>query len=272
MNGGKSLCVDPADRGLAYGDGVFETIAIRNGQPRLLKYHLDRLQRSCEQLGFSSPQRDLLVEELSALSRGELHAVGKIIVTRGAGPRGYRPPQRLRPTRVIGVEATSPKRNGAARNGIRVRSCSTRLGCNPALAGIKTLNRLEQVLARAEWSDPEIAEGLMQNLAGDVIGGTMSNLFAVIDGGIRTPALDECGVRGVMRQFVLETARELCIDTAETRLTVDILRSAQELFLTNSQFGIWPVVEWEGTSYAVGPCTRQLLEALAQRGIEECAG
>ncbi len=262
--------MNPQDRGLAYGDGVFETVAIRSGRPRLLEYHLERLELGCERLGFAAPVRDCLSAELCELAGTFQHAVGKIIVTRGVGPRGYRPPECPEPTRIVGVEATVPKSGAAVWKGVRLRSCDTRLASNPLLAGIKTLNRLEQVLARAEWSDPDIAEGLMCNTSGHVICGTMSNVFAVIGKCLVTPELNECGVRGVMRRFVLETARELGIETVQTVLSVESLRQAGELFLSNSQFGIWPVTEWEGQNFAPGTLTRRLMAALAERGIEEC--
>ncbi|HHQ13458.1 MAG TPA: aminodeoxychorismate lyase [Chromatiales bacterium] len=271
INGTDKPCVHPQDRGLAYGDGVFETVAIRDGRLRLIDYHLDRLELGCARLGFAAPVRDCLSAELSGLAQNLRHATGKIIVTRGVGPRGYRPPESPEPTRIIGVEATLPKSGAAVRRGVRVRSCDTRLAGNPLLAGIKTLNRLEQVLARAEWSDPAIAEGLMCNTAGDVICGTMSNVFVVRGKCLMTPELNDCGVRGVMRRFVLETARELGIDTVEAVLPLQALHQADELFLTNSQFGIWPVAEWEGQHFAAGTLTRQLMDALAERGIEECA-
>ncbi len=142
-----------------------------------------------------------------------------------------------------------------------------RLGCNPGLAGVKHLNRLEQVLARAEWDDPSIVEGLMRDADGHVVEGTMSNLFAVLDGVLLTPELSLCGVRGIMREIVLETAARCGLAPVERKIPTEALLRADEVFLTNSLIGVWPVRRFESEEFPVGDVTRRLMGAL-----EETAG
>jgi len=144
--------------------------------------------------------------------------------------------------------------------GVPVRWCETRLARQPRLAGIKHLNRLEQVLARAEWRD-EFAEGLMCDTEGQVIEGTMSNLFLVQKGTLVTPDLSQSGVAGVMRAEVLEQADRLGIPHVLQPVSVGMVEQAEELFLTNSLIGIWPVARLEAQHYAVAGKITQTLQA-----------
>jgi 4-amino-4-deoxychorismate lyase len=192
----------------------------------------------------------------------------KLLLTRGSGGRGYAPPPAPTPTRVLAVYPWPAHLCDNADKGVRVRVCCTRLGGSPALAGIKHLNRLEQVLARAEWSD-EYADGLMLDAQGDVIEGTMSNVLAVLDGRLVTPDVSRCGVAGVMRGLIMERARDI-LPTAVTRVSLADLVRATEVFLANSIIGIWPVTQLDtedipggGRTYARGPITRQLQQRIA---------
>lgn len=233
--------LDPLDRGLQYGDGLFETLAWRNGRPRLVDYHLERLVAGCERLGIPAPASGTLLAEMAAAAAGPAATV-KVIITRGSGPRGYRPPPAPRPRRIVaGFAAAEP-----APGPWNARSCRTRLGRNPALAGLKHLGRLEQVLARAEWSDPDVHEGLMQDELGRVVCGTQSNVFAVAGQRLLTPAVDECGVAGVMRRAVLAFARERGIEAAEVRLDVAGLLAAEEVFVTNALIGARALATLDG--------------------------
>ncbi len=142
-----------------------------------------------------------------------------------------------------------------------MRVCATRLGDSPALAGLKHLNRLEQVLARAEWDDPEIAEGLMLNSSGHVVEGTMTNLFLLREGALITPELSRCGVVGVMRGVVMDAARKKGIPVVERTLALQELASANAIFVTNSLIGIWPVRELEGRPFDLDAIPNGLKEA-----------
>jgi 4-amino-4-deoxychorismate lyase len=151
-----------------------------------------------------------------------------------------------------------------AKEGVRVRTATTRLGENPALAGLKHCNRLEQVLARREWTDPSIADSLMYSSAGALISGTMSNVFIVRNSRLETPRLDRCGVAGVMRRTVLQAAGVAGIAAQECTLRAPDLQSAYEVFLTNALIGIHPVREVDGAPRVAGPVTRGLQEHLAR--------
>ncbi|MEE9251480.1 MAG: aminodeoxychorismate lyase, partial [Alphaproteobacteria bacterium] len=194
------------------------------------------------------------------LCAGHGRCVLKIIVTRGAGGRGYRPPERPVPTRILSRHPWPDYALAAWREGVVARVCTTRLATQPLLAGIKHLNRLEQVMARREWDDPVISEGLMLDTDGFVVDGTMSNLFIVAGGRLATPDLSLCGVAGVMRAVVLEAAAKLEVPAEVIRITLDRVRAADEVFLTNSLIGIWPVRELDGTRYRLGGLARRLAE------------
>ncbi len=258
------------DRGLAYGDGLFETIAIRAGEPRFLPRHLRRLAHGAKRLGFPAVDLPLLERELDSLLGDVERGVAKIIVTRGPGPRTYAAPAMPNPTRALAVFAADAPPAAVYRSGIRLRYCKTPLAETPALAGMKTLNRLEQVLARSEWRDTDIHEGLMLNPRAEVVCGTMTNLFAVLRETLCTPHLDRCGVAGIMRDVVMEVAEEQGEAVRETVISVEELGEAEEIFLTNSQIGLWPVRALDDAVYHLGPVTRRLMRGLAERGVSEC--
>jgi len=260
INGESSDLIAATDRGLHYGDGVFETIAIRNGRPQFWPAHMERLLDGCARLGIPVPDVTLLAAETAALCEDSERAVLKIIITRGSGGRGYRPPESAQPQRILmrypWPEHTIPD------EGITVRRCATPLGCNPVLAGIKHLNRLEQVVARSEWSDDTIHEGVMCDTEGYVVEGTMSNLFAVRDGVLLTPDLANCGVAGIMRQQILALAGQLSIWCEFQRFKYEALQTMDEIFVTNSIIGIWPVARMEERTFPRGTVTGHLKEAL----------
>jgi 4-amino-4-deoxychorismate lyase len=151
---------------------------------------------------------------------------------------------------------------GCYQEGIVAGVCATRLGHNPALAGAKHLNRLEQVLARREWNGSAVREALMCDQEDFVVEGVMSNVFVVHAGKLLTPRLDRCGVRGVMRARVLRAAAQLGLEAEEARFGLERVVAADEIFLTNSLIGIWPVAELEGHRFRPGPVTTALMERL----------
>jgi len=262
VNGQYGAHLPVSDRGLQYGDGLFETLALRNGEPLLWERHLQRLGAGCQRLGLPAPDAEVLRDEVARIAGPEARAVAKIILTRGISSRGYRADASLPATRIV-QHLPWPAHPPAARNeGVIVRWCATRLARQPRLAGMKHLNRLEQVLARAEWQD-DYAEGLMRDTDGLVIEGTMTNLFLVRrDGTLATPDLSQSGVAGVMRAQVLASATTLGMTCAIQAVTTDMVESAQELFLTNSLIGIWPIRRIEARHYVVGQISKTLQAAL----------
>lgn len=260
VDGEPATHVSVQDRGLQYGDGVFTTATVTSGKPLLWEQHRRRLFGDAARLHMVSPAMALLDDEVARLCRGADRATLKVMLTRGAKGRGYRPSDTVPARRIMMLWARAPQTQWA-RDGVMLRLCRTRLGRNPALAGIKHLNRMEQVLARAEWGD-DYAEGLMQDTAGVVVEGTMSNIFVVRAGELLTPDLHECGVRGVMRGRVLERARAINIASRDLSLSLAMVQDADEIFLTNSLIGIWPVRQFETKEYRIGPITRALQAAI----------
>src|SRR5699024_7671205 len=165
-----------------YGDGLFETIAVRRENALLYNLHLKRLENSCRRLAIPAPDREVLGKEVLKLCQGVSRGVLKIMVTRSNGGRGYRPSPQSQATRILLLYTWPNYPILFSEYGITLRICLTPLGHNPFLAGMKHLNRLEQVLARSEWDDPMIPEGLMLDSQKQVIAGTMSNLFIVSGG------------------------------------------------------------------------------------------
>ncbi|MEA3107787.1 MAG: 4-amino-4-deoxychorismate lyase [Gammaproteobacteria bacterium] len=225
------------DRGLNYGDGAFETMRIRRRAVRFLDYHLERLADTCRRLEITAPNRARLHHEITEIAALRAEGVLKLIITRGIGKRGYRLSGRERCTRVISLHPLSR----AVARPARVRLCAMRLGINETLAGLKTLNRLESVLARAEWTDSRIWEGLMRDTDDNIVCGTMSNLFMRRGSRLITPKVDRCGIAGVMRRWVLEQASGLELTVTEGRPRWADLAEADEIFMTNAVVGIVPI-------------------------------
>jgi 4-amino-4-deoxychorismate lyase len=249
--------VDAGDRGLAYGDGVFETLLVHQGQPVWWREHWDRLRRGAGMLGLPLPDEDLVRNETDALIAAAPRAVLKLILTRGPGGRGYAPSPEALPTVVLSLHAAPPPAPAA---GLNLRWCRMSLAIQPALAGIKHLNRLEQVLARAEWNDPDLHEGLMCDSEGRVISATAANLFARIGGRWLTPRLQRCGIAGIARAWLLEHMP----DAAEAELRRADIEQAEALFLCNSVRGILPVRRLEAREWAVVEAIVQIRRQLAE--------
>lgn len=248
------------ERGFHYGDGVFETMLLRDGRVRLLADHWARLQRGCAKLLMFPPVQRELDAELAQVIAGQQHGVIKLLVSRGRGPRGYRPATEPTLTRLW--QLFPPPAPTA--EGIKVRWCNMRLSHNAYWTNIKHCNRLEQVLAQSEWQDTSIAEGLMQDTEGELVCGTMSNVFMVLDEVLVTPDLRYSGIQGVMRQNVLRMAQQLGLATEQRAVRAGELDAAQEVFVTNAVRGIQPVIQVEQQAFMIGAVTRQLMVALEQ--------
>lgn len=248
--------LDPADRGLAYGDGLFETMRVHRGQPVWWQEHWRRLQRGAERLGLPMPDEHAVRRECEQLFGDAGDGVFKIILTCGAGGRGYTRPERPSPTVVLSRHALPV----AWPDPIAIRWCRTPLAIQPALAGIKHLNRLEQVLARREWSDPAIAEGLMRDTEDRVVCATAANLFILHRGRWLTPNVQRCGVAGIARGWLLENVA----GSAEADLGAAEVSDADAVFLCNAVRGILPVARLGQREWTDHDATRRLRLALAQ--------
>jgi 4-amino-4-deoxychorismate lyase len=253
-----SQAIAADDRGFQYGDGLFETTLLIDGRVRFLEDHLQRLFTGCERLGIDAPDRQTLLEEIARVSSGTTRGVLKIIVSRGAGGRGYRPATSARCNRVIALHSLSE----VPYHSLKLRWCRTRLGRNASLAGIKHLNRLEQVLAQSEWREGEFDEGVMMDTEGEVVCATAGNVFAVRDGVLVTPDLRFCGVRGVMRAQVLKAAARLKLSVSEEPLWPHDLETASEVFITNAVRGIRVAASLDSLQWSESPVAHRLAAAL----------
>jgi 4-amino-4-deoxychorismate lyase len=253
------MWVEPEDRGLAYGDGVFETMLVHQGQPVWWQEHWRRLQQGARVLGLPMPAEALVRQEISTLlaESGASRVVLKLLLTRGSGGRGYAPPAEAIPTVVLSLHPVPAR----ATRGLHLRWARTSLAIQPALAGVKHCNRLEQVLARAEWDDPEIDEALMCDGEDRVVSATAANLFALLGGHWLTPSVERCGVAGIARAWLLANVP----GAAVADLSAAEVSHADALFLCNSVRGILAVRrlgmrEWPRDDL-VAPLRARLAEA-----------
>lgn len=257
-------CATPVahSRALHYGDGVFRTMLCRDGAPVDWPLHRDKLFDDCAALRLDPPTEDDMLGDLRRLAAGHRTAVLKIVVARRAGARGYRPSGRAA-ERWVFVHPAPAVRAADYRSGIVASVSDVILGEQALLAGVKHLNRLDQILASDGWAD-EVAEALMRRADGALICGTRSNLFVVRDGVLLTPELDRCGVAGIMRRKILDCAQRMNIPTRRTDIGLPELLSAAEAFVCNAVIGIWPLRQLQARQWAApGAATRKLMLATA---------
>lgn len=253
--------VSALDRGLAYGDGVFRTLRLADGEPRWWEEHLTRLAADCARLKLACPAGDTLRQDLAALAPLPAWGVLRITVTRGTGPRGYLPPPGARGTRILACWAET---RSVPKDGLRARVCALRLALQPALAGIKHLNRLEHVLARAEWKEADIDEGILLDREERLVSGVSSNLLFWRGGALHTPALHACGVAGVTRDRLLARAAAAGLVVHEGRYALSDLWQAEEVMLCNSLIGLRRLAWLDGKAWptpVISPRLRELLDA-----------
>lgn len=248
INGEPSSAVNALDRGLHYGDGVFRTLKVGEGRVHWWEDQYRKLVEDCAALKIPSPDRRALEADVQRLAREPGVGVVKIIVTRGSGQRGYGIPADITPGRIVIGYAPSGREN----LDVRVRWCNLRLASQPILAGIKHLNRLEHVLARSEWDDPGIAEGLLRDEAGHVICGSMTNLFIAEQGRLITPDLSRCGIAGVARARIMRNAERRSIPVSSEAISAQRLLASDAVLLCNSLIGLWRVAELEDRHWPDG--------------------
>lgn len=262
-------CMDATatSRALHYGDGVFRTLLWSQGRAVDWALHVDKLAADCAALDLRMPDADLLAAEVTRVVGAAQAATVKIIVARKTVERGYRPAGSESERWVIASAAPrfDPK---AYRDGIVLGASAVIVSEQPLLAGLKHLNRLDQVLASRAWPDG-IDELVMTDAGGHVVGGTRTNLFCVTGSIVMTPRLDRCGVAGIMRRKILECSVSMGVPTQLARFSLSDLKRADEVFVCNALVGLWPVRAFDGRSWSVpGPVTRKLMPALRHPGIE----
>lgn len=262
INGQQGSSIQVMDRSVMYGDGVFRTMRMRNGRINawLGQYH--KLEADCQALDILCPARIILEQEIKQIAHDTPDCVVKIVVSRGEGGRGYSVPDSVSPNRVV-LTAPIPAYPALFWDqGVRLHVCEMRMCHQPRLAGIKHLNRLENVLARMEWSNPEIAEGLMLDAEGWVIEGTMANIFMRQGNTLFTPDLSDCGVAGLQRKRILEFAPQCGLTPEISHFSLPNLLKAEEVFLCNSVIGVWPVRQIGAQAIPLGATSAQMQRLL----------
>ena len=250
--------VDARDRGLAYGDGVFRTLKCLAGQPQWWRDQIDKLVADCAALALPAPAANALREDVLRVADGVDCAV-KIMVTRGSSVRGYAPPGG-QSTRIVMASPLPLHAQANAPDAVAARVCSLHLAAQPRLAGIKHLNRLENVLARAEWNDPACFEGLLCDASGQLVGGTFSNLFWLEGNTLCTPPLDTCGIAGVTRARLLQRAGKLGLAVRYERRPPAAILAADEVLIGNSLIGIRRLARIDDTALSDAGWQRRLDE------------
>lgn len=272
INGSFNHHITPLDRGFSYGDGVFRTLKMRGGLPLNWPLHYQKLVADCAAIGIVCPSAELLMsdfEQLVTLQDTDKQAenVAKIIITRGEGERGYQPPAVTSPTRVV-IKSSMPQYLAAYDDtGVTLTLCQTRLSPQGKLAGVKHLNRLENVLARMEWRDETIFDGLLLDQQNNVIECTMSNVFIRINNTLFTPDLSQCGVAGVTRQRVLSVAHVLNLKIEITSFSLYDFTKADEVMICNSLFGCYQVTRFLNQTWPIQHMAKSFKQLLAQHSV-----
>lgn len=269
LNSCNTDCIDVMDRGLNYGDGLFETIAVIDEKPLFWDKHLQRLLSGCARLKINFDDIEILESEVEWLCKNNDRVVLKIIITTGVGGRGYqRSGTEIKPTRLLAIHPWPDYPDNYSTTGIQAQLCSTRLGHAPRFAGIKHLNRLEQVLARNEWDDANTMEGMMLDINHHVIAGTMSNLFVVYpDQRLVTPDLSLCGIEGIVRQYILDRSSEFGYKSETGKLSLEDIYSVDEMFFCNSIAGIMPVKKFVDHKFSSQLTANEIKQFLISRGV-----
>lgn len=258
INGFEKTSIDVRDRGFQYGDGLFETIRYKNKKLQFWDEHMQRLRNGCNRLSLMCVDESIWLNDIKNLELDE-NSVVKLMISRGVSGRGYIFAEDDNVTRVT-VSFNMPDYPEENQQGINTTICRTPVSINTALAGMKHLNRLENVLARNEWSNEGIAEGFMFDDQGHVIEGTMSNVFCVMGDELYTPLLERCGVEGVMRQQVINIADELNVPVNIVDISKQNFLQMDAVFVTNSLIGIWPVKKITGDEDSVNFQQHKMLD------------
>tara|TARA_B110001452_G_C15146718_1_gene399185 strand:- start:31 stop:897 length:867 start_codon:yes stop_codon:yes gene_type:complete len=261
------------DRGLAYGDGFFETMAWKKEDKtgnffiEFWERHLKRLSNGCRKLNINLPSKSILKSHgdkivRKAILMGYLSGIIKIIITRGSGGRGYKYEENMIPTVIFIVSEKPIYSVKELVKGVNVKFCNTKLSSNRSIAGYKHLNRLDSVLSRSEWNTKEIFEGLITDEEDNVIEGTMTNVFTLSNDVIYTPSIDQIGIKGIMREIVIEKFSNYFKDIIQCKISKEEFLNSESIFLTNSIIKIIPVKNIEGKMYEIDKRIENLINQL----------
>jgi len=266
IDGVEGNLVPADDRGLQYGDGVFETIFVRRGVPRFLAAHRERLRRGLTRLGIPFPRSEILDREIArAAALAPPLAVLKIIVTRGSmSRRGYAPAGIAVPRRVVSLWPTAPLAPELLEKGATLDVSRLRLPEPSPFAGLKHLNRLENVMAAADGVGGSGFDVLLLNSDGHVVSGASCNVFIMESGRLSTPPVTRSGVAGVMRGIVLREAPRQAIAICERSFTLDEALAADAMFITNARIGVVPVKRVREHEFAMSDVVTRLRQTIEE--------
>lgn len=266
VNGRLDAQVSPLDRGFSYGDGVFRTMRMTAGSVASWPIHYSKLVEDCNRIDIVCPSSDLLHADIQRLNDDEVaDAVIKIVVTRGEGTRGYALPALAQPNRVVIKSAYPQYPVSNFSQGVSLHLCQLRLGHQPQLAGIKHLNRLENILARMEWNSSAYADGVLQDIDGNIIECTAANLFIRSGKDLVTPDLAMCGVAGITRQRILQLSEPLGLNVHIGRISMADMMSADEILICNSLYGAWQVIDFNQRQWLGQPLASTIRELLQEQ-------
>ena len=248
-----------------YGQTVFETIAVVNGKACLLEPHLERLQRGSSILGIPV-DKELLVNEISRVIEHQSKSVLRVTLSMGEGGRGYRNPQKPEPTRILSLHSYPSHPTSYWEEGIELGIADIKLAHQPALAGIKHGNRLEQVIARTQWRE-NWQEALLLDQNNQVVEGTQSNVFILSGRDLVTPSLETAGVAGVVREFIISIAHKFGLSAKTMSLSRHDVEAADAVFLCNSVIGLWPVKKLNSRIYVDHEISHKLLKLMIKNDV-----
>ncbi|MCG7531529.1 aminodeoxychorismate lyase [Psychrobium sp. MM17-31] len=265
VNGVATDVISASDRGFSYGDGIFTTIKVTNGVCHLLPDHLMRLQRGISALAIAQIDFDALLNQLCDVAKMLAQGVIKVVISRGVGQRGYSSVGCDSPTVVVSTSPLPSCYQAWQRDGIALGVSTVALGLNPLTAGIKHLNRLEQVLVKQQIDDNGWTDAVVLDCQACVIETNMANLFWRNGDKVYTPNLDFSGVKGLMRAQVKSALAAWAIEVVEDRFKLSSLTDADEIFITNCLMDVVPVVAIETKSYAIGSLTKRLIAHISHK-------
>ena len=269
VNGITADQISVFDRGLLYGHSVFETLAVQNGTPLMLEEHLQRLAYGCNRLsiGYDSVLLRHEIQQFCDSLTGEERALSglRITLTIGEGGRGYKTPTLTNPNRILTIHPFPDQVLQYREDGIHMGLSDIRLGGQELLAGIKHGNRLEQILARDRWHS-DWQEAVLLDTQDNVVEATQSNLFVRHGRALLTPDLKHCGVAGVVRDYVLHNAQKVGVAAQTVSLSVADIQQADEVFVTNSIIGLWPVKRFQDLQLNDFSISRKLLHRMQEHG------
>lgn len=267
VNGQENTQTSALDRGLLYGQSVFETIAVSHSKACLLDLHLKRLLHGADALNIPICIDEVMADIDLALAHAKLsRAVLRLSISMGEGGRGYLDPINAAPTRIVSLHAYPTHEEAYWSEGINLGVAGIRLSHQPALAGLKHGNRLEQIIARSQWQ-ADWQEALLLDQNDNVVEATQSNVFIVKDGTVSTPKLESAGVAGVAREYIISQLDNLGMRFESVSLSVNQIEAADAVFLSNSVIGIWPVKQFKNRIYSSFNVSRKLLKLMIKNEV-----